>query len=62
MAGCVAQTYQSFAQNALASGHLDAAADDVQTALAHDPDNPGAKKLAAEIFTRRGVQYYQMGA
>ena len=62
VAGCVAQTYQDFAQNALASGHLDAAAADIQTALAHDPDNPELKKLAAEIFTRRGVQYYQMAA
>ena len=50
------------AQNALAAGRLDDAANDIQTALAHDPDNLQLKQLAADIFTRRGVQYYQKGA
>jgi len=62
LAGCFAQVNQSGAQEALAAGRLDEAANDIQTALAHDPDNPQLKQLAAEIFTRRGVQYYQMGA
>ena len=58
-AACFAQVNQSAAQNALAGGRLDEAANDIQTALAHDPDNLQLKQLAAEIFTRRGVQYYQ---
>jgi tetratricopeptide (TPR) repeat protein len=61
IAGCSAQINQSAAQNALAAGRLDEAANDVQTALAHDPDNLQLKQLAADIFTRRGVQYYQNG-
>ena len=59
---CSAQINQSSAQDALAAGRLDEAAADVQTALAHDPDNLQLKQLAADIFTRRGVQYYQGGA
>ena len=62
LAGCVAQVNQDAAQKALAAGRLDEAANDIQTALAHDPDNLQLKQLAADIFTRRGVQYYQMGA
>ena len=62
LAGCFAQVNQSAAQDALAAGRLDEAALDIQTALGHDPDNPQLKQLAADIFTRRGVQYYQMGA
>ncbi len=61
IAGCSAQINQSAAQNALAAGRLDEAANDVQTALAHDPDNLQLKQLAADIFTRRGVQYYKNG-
>ena|ERR1700722_5187474 len=61
IAGCSAQINQSAAQNALAAGRLDEAANDVQTALEHDPDNLQLKQLAADIFTRRGVQYYQNG-
>jgi len=61
-AGCSAQVNQNAAQNALAAGRLDEAAADIQTALAHDPDNLQLKSLAADIFTRRGVQYYQQGA
>lgn len=62
LAGCTAQINQSSAQTALAAGRLDEAAADVQTALSHDPDNPQLKKLAANIFTQRGVTYYQTGA
>jgi tetratricopeptide (TPR) repeat protein len=62
LAGCAAQVNQSAAQNALAAGRLDEAAADVQTALEHDPDNLQLKSLAADIFTRRGVRYYQQGA
>ncbi len=62
IAGCSAQINQNAAQNALAAGRLDEAAADIQTALAHDPDNLQLKSLAADIFTRRGVQYYQSGA
>ena len=62
LAGCSAQVNQNAAQNALAAGRLDEAAADVQTALAHDPDNLQLKSLAADIFTRRGVQYYHQGA
>jgi Tfp pilus assembly protein PilF len=61
MFGCFAQGEQSAAQTALASGDLDRAAVNIQAALSHDPDNPTLKELGAEIFTRRGVQYYQNG-
>ena len=60
-AACVAQVNQNAAQEALGAGRLDEAAADIQTALAHDPDNLQLKQLAAEIFTRRGAQYYQSG-
>jgi tetratricopeptide (TPR) repeat protein len=62
LAGCFAQVDQSAAQTALAAGRLDDAAYNVQNALGHDPDNLELKKLAAQIFTQRGVKYYQMGA
>lgn len=62
LAGCVAQANQSGAQEALAAGRFDEAANDIETALAHDPDNPQLKQLAADIYTRRGVQFYQQGA
>jgi tetratricopeptide (TPR) repeat protein len=61
LAGCAAMN-QGSAETALAQGRLDDAAYDVQAALAHDPDNLQLKELAARIFTRRGVQYYQKGA
>lgn len=61
LTGCAAQINQGAAQNALAAGRYDEAAADIQTALAHDPDNLQLKQLAADIFTRRGVQYYQNG-
>jgi tetratricopeptide (TPR) repeat protein len=61
-AACSAQINQNAAQNALAAGRLEEAAADIQTALDHDPDNLQLKQLAADIFTRRGVQYYQSGA
>lgn len=61
VAGCVAQANQSAAQTALAGGQLDIAANNIQASLAHDPDNPQIKKLAADIYTRRGVQAYQDG-
>ena len=61
-AACFAQVNQSSAQDALAAGRLDEAAADIQTALAHDPDHVQLKQLAADIFTRRGVQYYQLAA
>ncbi len=60
-AACFAQVNQSGAQEALAAGRLEEAANDIQTALAHDPDNPQLKQLAGDIFTRRGVQYYRNG-
>ncbi len=52
---------QGAAQTALAAGRLDEAAADIRAALAHDPDNLELKHLAAGIFTRRGVRYYQGG-
>ncbi len=52
---------QGSAESALAEGRLDDAAYDIQAALSHDPDNLTLKNLAAQIFTRRGVQYYQRG-
>ena len=58
--GCAAVDQDS-AQTALASGRLDEAAADIQAALARDPDNLQLKHLAAQIFTRRGVKYYQQG-
>ena len=60
-AACFAQGNQDAAEHELAAGRLDDAAAHIQAALQHDPDNPTLKKLAAEIFTRRGVQYYQTG-
>lgn len=60
IAACAAIDQDS-AQKALDAGRLDEAANDVTAALAHDPDNPQLKHLASEIFTRRGVQYYQNG-
>ena len=59
--GCFTQGEQSTAQTAMASGNLDLAVTNIQAALARDPDNPELKKLGSEIFTRRGVQYYQNG-
>lgn len=61
LAGCTAAVNQDSAQKALAAGRLDDAVANIQTALEHDPDNPQLKQLAAEIYTRRGVQYYQTG-
>ena len=61
IAGCFTQANQDAAQRALDAGQLDEAAADIQAALQRDPDNPQLKKLASDIFTRRGVQYYQTG-
>jgi Tfp pilus assembly protein PilF len=61
VAGCTAAVNQDAAQKALAAGRLDEAAADIQTALEHDPDNPQLKQLGAQIFTQRGLQYYQQG-
>lgn len=52
---------QDAAQRALNEGRLDDAAANIQTALEHDPDNLQLKQLAADVYTRRGVQYYQGG-
>lgn len=60
IAACAAVD-QGSAQTAFNAGRLDEAANDVTAALAHDPDNPQLKELASQIFTRRGVQYYQNG-
>ncbi len=54
-----AMYHQSSAQSELAAGKLDAAASDVQSALASNPDDLQLKQLAAQIFTQRGVKYYQ---
>lgn len=54
-----AMARQEAAQQELAQGRLDQAAADVQSALSHDPDNLQLKHLAAQIFTQRGVKYYQ---
>lgn len=61
LGGCAAVD-QDRAQSELASGQLDEAAVDIQAALARDPDNLQLKHLAAQIYTRRGVKYYQQGA
>jgi tetratricopeptide (TPR) repeat protein len=58
LASC-APMRQGAAQSALAEGRLDDAAADIQSALASDPDNLELKHLAAQIFTQRGVKYYQ---
>jgi len=60
LAACAPMS-QDAAQKALDAGRLDEAAADVQTALQHDPDNLQLKQLAADIYTRRGVQYYNDG-
>ncbi|MFZ0886896.1 MAG: hypothetical protein WA005_00450 [Candidatus Binataceae bacterium] len=54
-----AMARQDAAQQELAQGQLDQAAADIQSALSHDPDNLQIKHLAAQIFTQRGVKYYQ---
>ncbi len=54
-----AMYHQSSAQSELAAGKLDAAASDVQSAVASNPDDLQLKQLAAQIFTQRGVKYYQ---
>ncbi len=59
--GACAPINQDRAQTDLAQGRLDDAVYDIQAALQHDPDNLQLKSLAAEIFTRRGVQSYQGG-
>lgn len=61
IAGCAAVN-QDAAQKAFDAGRLDEAAADIQAALEHDPDNLQLKQLASQIFTRRGVQYFQNGA
>lgn len=53
-----ATVHQSNAQSALAQGRLDAAGAEIQAAIADDPSNLQLKHLAAEIFTRRGVKFY----
>jgi tetratricopeptide (TPR) repeat protein len=50
------------ARRALAVGNLDEAAAQVRAALASNPDDLVLKELAADIFTRRGAEYYQKGA
>ncbi len=44
---------------ALKQGRLDDAARQVRAALADDPGNLQLRELAAEIFTRRGEDYFQ---
>ncbi len=56
--GC-APLHQQRAQDALALGNLDQAAEQVQAALTDDPSNLQLRHLAAEIFTRRGAKSYQ---
>jgi tetratricopeptide (TPR) repeat protein len=60
LAAC-APINQDRAQTNLAQGRLDDAVHDIQAALQHDPDNLQLKSLAAQIFTQRGVKYYQGG-
>jgi tetratricopeptide (TPR) repeat protein len=60
LTGC-APLHQGAAESAFAQGRFDEAANDVQAALASDPDNLQLKELAAKIFTQRGVKYYQGG-
>jgi tetratricopeptide (TPR) repeat protein len=59
--GACAPINQDRAQTDLAQGRLDDAVYDIQAALQHDPDNLQLKNLAAQIFTQRGVKYYQGG-
>jgi tetratricopeptide (TPR) repeat protein len=54
-----APVHQSNAQQGLALGHLDEAAEEIQKAQADDPSNLEIKHLAAEIFTQRGTSYYK---
>jgi len=60
VASC-APVAQDQAQSAYAAGRYDEAANDIQAALGHDPDNQSLKQLAAQIFTQRGVKEYQAG-
>ncbi len=52
---------QDKAQSAYDAGRYDEAANDIQAALASDPDNLQLKELAAKIFSQRGVGYYKNG-
>ncbi len=54
-----ATVHESSAQSELAEGRLDDAAADIQSALASNPDSLQLKHLAAQIFTQRGLKYYQ---
>lgn len=60
-AASCAPVAQDQAQSAYAQGRYDEAANDIQAALGHDPDNQSLKQLAAQIFTQRGVKEYQAG-
>lgn len=53
-----ATVHHSNAQSALAQGRLDEAAAEIQSAIADEPSNLELKHLAADIFTRRGVKFY----
>jgi tetratricopeptide (TPR) repeat protein len=59
--GCAA-VHQQTAQNAFATGNDEAAAIEIQSALADDPGNLELKHLAAQIFTQRGVKFYKQDA
>ncbi len=54
-----AAAHQGSAESELAAGQLDAAVRDVQAALQSNPDDLQLKHLAAQIFTQRGLKYYQ---
>ena len=53
--------HQDAAQSDYAAGRLDDAANEIQAALSHDPDNLKLKQLAGQIYTQRGVNYYNSG-
>jgi len=57
-AGGCAPMHQDAAQRALAAGRYDDAANEIEAALAHDPDSLQLKKLAGQIYTQRGVAEY----
>ncbi|HVN29073.1 MAG TPA: hypothetical protein VMT64_11330 [Candidatus Binataceae bacterium] len=52
---------QGRAEQELATGQLDAAVADVTAALAHDPNNLKLQNLAAQIYTQRGIKFYEGG-
>ncbi len=56
IAGCA--SHENLARSALQESRLNDAADEVQLAVAQNPDSPEVKTLAAAVYTNRGAKFY----